>query len=134
MPIVSEVAKSPKGVPFMHARSHGAVGVEDARALMTPLRTGGAHQGMGLLAVVGPGTEISSEARKVFAVVDPERNEKGAPTALVVPSAPVRVMMGFIFKMAGASERSRVFASEADAKSWFFSKLDARQASAGSAG
>lgn len=125
MPIVAEVKKSPGGAPYVRAESHGPVSLADAHQLMDPLRPGGAHHAYGLMAVVTAGSEFSPEARKVFGMSDPERNAKNVPTAMVVASAPLRVMMGFVFRMAGAMSRTRVFASEAEANAWMFSKLDA---------
>lgn len=125
MPIVSAVKKSPGGAPYVRAESHGQVSLADAHALMDPLRPGGEHHEFGLMAVVAAGSEFTPEARKVFGMSDPERNAKNVPTAMVVASAPMHVMMGFVFKMAGATDRTRVFATEAEANTWMFAKLDA---------
>lgn len=124
MPISVAIEKTPGGVEFVRAESAGVVTAADAHGLMDPLWTGGAHHDKALLAVVTPGSEFSKEARSVLAGKDPERNAKELPIALVVENAPMRVMMSFVFKMAGASSRSRAFATEAEAKSWMFSKLD----------
>ncbi len=124
MPIVSEVVKSPKGVRYFRAQSSGPVSGADVHSLMDPLRAGAEHHELALLAVVTDGSDFAPEARKVFGSNDPERNAKNIPTALVVRSAPLRVMMGFVFKMAGASERSRVFANEADAQAWLFPRIE----------
>lgn len=124
MPIVSEVVKSPKGVKYFRAESSGPVSGDDAHSLMDPLRAGAEHHELALLAVVADGSDFTPEARKVLGSNDPARNAKNIPTALVVRSAPLRVMMGFVFKMAGASERSRVFANEADARAWLFPRIE----------
>ena len=125
MPISYVIEKTPGGVEFVRAQSSGTVSAADAHSLMDPLWTGGAHHDKALLAVVMPGSDFSKEARSVLSGKDLERNAKGLPIALVVENAPMRVMMSFVFKMAGASSRSRAFATEAEAKAWIFSKLDA---------
>jgi hypothetical protein len=124
MPIVSEVVKTPRGVRYFRAESSGPVSGGDAHSMMDPLRVGAEHHDLALLAVVADGSDFTPEARKVFGANDPERNAKNIPTALVVRSAPLRVMMGFVFRMAGASDRSRVFANEVDAKEWLFPKIE----------
>lgn len=124
MPISYDIEKTPGGVEFVCAHSSGVVTADDAHRLMDPLWTGGAHHDKALLAVVTPGSDFSKEARSVLSGKDVERNAKELPIALVVENAPMRVMMSFIFKMAGASSRSRAFATEAEARSWMFSRLD----------
>ena len=125
MPIDTVIRKTPGGAAFVYAVSRGEVTAADAHALMDPLWPGGAHHDKALFAVVAAGSDFSKDARSVLSGKDGERNAKGLPIALVVSSAPMRVMMSFIFKIAGASGRSRAFATEAEAQAWFFSKLDA---------
>lgn len=125
MPIDVTIAKTPKGIEYVRGESRGVVSTQEAHALMDSLWANGPHHDKALLAVVSPGSEFSKDARSVLAGKDPERNAKGIPIALVVASAPVRVMMSFIFKMADASSRSRAFATESEATAWLHSKLDA---------
>lgn len=116
--------KTPSGHEYVHAVSQGEVSPADAHQLMDLLAPGKPHHDHGLIAVVSNGTTLGAEARKVFSFNDASRNERGIPTAVVVPSAPMRVMMGFIFKMAGAQTRARLFATEGEAVTFVESSLD----------
>lgn len=124
MPISITFPSSPNGREYVRAVSEGLVSPGDAHQLMDLLVSGQPHHEHGLVCIIGSGTSFSADARKVFSFNDPSRNERGIPTAVVVPSVPMRVMMSFIFRMAGAEKRARLFPTETEAVTWVESALD----------
>jgi len=119
MPVSLTVPQTVSGREYVHALISGEVSLAEAHQLMDGLRSGQRYHLHPLMAVVAAGTSFSVEARKVFGEQDPDRNAKNIPTAVVVHSAALRVMMLFIFRVAGAKQRARVFANETEALAWF---------------
>jgi hypothetical protein len=123
MPISTDFPRTPSGREYVRALASGDISDRDAHQLMDSLRVGQPHHEHALMAVLTAGTSVSSEARKVLAEQDPHRNAKNLPIAVVVHSAPLRVMMSFIFRVAGAHQRARIFGDEAEAERWFLEAL-----------
>ncbi len=124
MPLNYAVEKTPKGRSFLRSVSSGAVTAEDVKQFGAVIGPGQPLEGFPILSIVEPGAEFSPESRKVFGGM----GTKGGPTtvtAVVVPSAPLRVMISFIVKVAGASDHTRFFANEPEARAWLFEKVDA---------
>ena len=80
------------------------------------------NAGLPILAVVTEGAKFSPEARQAFTKMNANGAQQ-APVAVVVSSAPLRVMLGFIIRLSGASSVTKFFGTEADALTWLEEKL-----------
>lgn len=125
MPIVFAADKTPKGNPFVRTMSSGAVTAADAQALNAALVPGQPLSGLALLGVVAPGASFSAEARQAFTTGNNDPTAKRMPVAVVVSSAPLRVMISFIIRIAGSADETRFFSNEAEALAWIDEKLSA---------
>lgn len=125
MPMSYAVEKTPKGRSFVRTVSSGAVTADDVKGFSSVIGPGQPLAGFPILALVEPGADFSPESRKVFGGMGGQAGAATIFTAVVVPSAPLRVMISFIVKVAGASDGTRFFANEPEARSWLFDKVDA---------
>ncbi|MDP1823055.1 MAG: hypothetical protein Q8L48_07435 [Archangium sp.] len=124
MPLTFSQAVTAKGNAYLRTVSSGAVTEADANGLNAVVAVGAKHFGLPILGLVEPGATFSAEARKAFtAGNDGKSQAEMKPVAIVVSSAPLRVMLGFIIRMSGASDATRFFSSEADALVWLDEKL-----------
>ena len=130
MPITIAKAKSPKGHEYARMISSGEVTAVDAENVYAKYSPTGAFYDMGILALVDPGAKFSPEARQVFTKAGggPAANPK--PVAIVVTSAPLRVLLSFIIRMSGAAGNTRFFANEGEALAFIDEKLGAQSQAA----
>jgi hypothetical protein len=111
--------------PCLRTVSSGDVTAADEQALNKAISPGGPFANLPILGMVEPGTNYSAEARKAFTF---GANTGGPvlPIAVVVTSAPLRVMLGFVIRISGAAESTRFFAVESEALAWLDEKLSAK--------
>lgn len=110
-------SKTPGGKPFLHVVLSEDVTPANAEALSSSMSPGGPHEGLALLAMVEDGAKFSAEARQAF-TRNSTPGQAVNPVAVVVKSAPLRVMLTFVVKIAGASAATRFFGGEGDALAW----------------
>lgn len=122
MSLTFTVEKSPAGRNYLRTVSSGLVSAADVKQLASVISPGQPHHGLSILSLVEPGADFAPEARKQFGTMGGGKDVKAA---VVVPSAPLRVMIAFIVKVAGAGDTTQFFATEAEAKRWLFEKLEA---------
>lgn len=125
MPINFTVQQTPQGKTYVRTHSFGVVTGEDAEGMMVQLREGGQYYGCGVLSVSDDGTELKAEARRVF-TENPTNSaqQHRAPVAIVLTSAPLRVMMSFVIRVSGSSPYTKFFGAEDEAKAWLHQRLD----------
>ncbi len=108
------------GQKYVRTVQQGRVTKEDAELLMEQLGPGKPLFGLPLLSIMEPGADLDNEARKVFTT--PTGADAGAAhslrIAIVVSSAPLRVMMQFVIRVSGSAEFTRFFNNEASAAAW----------------
>ena len=122
MPMDTSKAKTPKGKQYLKIHSHGEVTAADAEALNKSMEPGGPNADLAICATVDSAAKFSPEARQAFT----RTNNNGAnpmPVAVVVTSAPLRVMLTFIIKMSGSASTTRFFANEGEALAFIDEKL-----------
>lgn len=124
MPISFAAAKTPQGKPYLRTVSSGVVTAADAQSLTTTLAPGQPLAGLPILSLVDPGATFSAEARQAFTAIGGE-GAAAMPVAVVVSSAPMRVMLGFIIRLSGAAAATRFFGKEEEALAWLEEKLSA---------
>lgn len=115
-------SKTPKGKTYLNLFSSGDVSATDAEALMKDIAPGMPNANLPILAIVAEGAKFSPEARQAFTKMN-SGDAQQAPVAVVVSSAPLRVMLGFIIRLSGASAVTKFFGAEADALAWLEEKL-----------
>ena len=122
MPMQITLQKTPRGKDYVRFLSSGDVTAEDAEGMSKLIAPGTPMSNKAILAVVEPGAKFSPEARQAFTK---SGGAEGAanPVAIVVTSAPVRVMLSFIIRMSGAAANTRFFANEPDALTYIEEKL-----------
>lgn len=121
-----EVEKSPAGRSYLHIDTSGPVSAEDVDQFAALIAPGQTYGGLPILAVINPNADFSPAARKRFGAMGAAaRGSDRIPTAVVVVSTPLRVLLSFVMKVAGASESSRFFAAEAEARTWIVEQIDA---------
>jgi hypothetical protein len=131
MPMSIVKAKSPKGHEYARMHSSGDVTAADAEALSAQYSPGGPFFDMAILALVDPGAKFSPEARQVFTKTGSAPSGGVAkPVAVVVASAPLRVMLSFIIRMSGAAGSTRFFPNEAEALAFVDQWMDEIKATA----
>lgn len=125
MPLIFSPAVTSKGHAYLRTVSSGQVTEADANGLNAVVAVGARHAGLPILGLVEPGATFSAEARKAFTSGNDGTNDMTdlKPVAIVVSSAPLRVMLGFIIRISGASGATRFFSAEADALAWIDEKL-----------
>jgi len=118
MPLTVTVDQFKDGRRYVRTLLEGVVSAEDARPIATRMSLGGDLRGTSLLCVMAPKAELASEARKVFAAISGADDEEKSKIAVVAQSAPVRVTLSFVLRIAGMSEHTKFFSKEAEAVSW----------------
>ena len=65
------------------------------------------------------------EARRIF-TEDPgtQGSQLRAPVAIVLTSAPLRVMMSFVIRVSGSGAYTKFWSNEDEAKQWLHQRLD----------
>lgn len=126
MPISHAMKQSPQGALFVRTYQSGKVTGEDARHFMRLLAPGQPLHGLPVLSVIESGSEFDPEARKVFTSLgEPADAANAARVAVVVSSAPLRVMMSFIIRISGSNDFTRFFTTEREAESWLHAPAQA---------
>lgn len=123
MPLTFTVEKSPRGRTFVRTVSSGAVTADDAKHFIAAIGQQQPLSGAPILAIVESGADLAPEARKAFTSMggDPEQQ---VPVAVVVTSAPLRVLLTFVIRMSGAALGTKFFGNEVEAKRWLVDTLD----------
>lgn len=124
MPMTFSAATTPGGHACLRTVSKGEVTAEDAQALHKAISPGGPFSGKPILGMVERGATFSAEARKAFTFAA-SPGDVPVPVAVVVSSAPLRVMLGFVIRIAGSAAHTQFFAEEGEAVAWLDSKLSA---------
>ena len=117
MPMIINTAKAPAGFEYLHVLASGVVTVEDALALNSKIKDGGPHATTPILGVVESGADFSPEARQAL-TVGGKRQGEGNKTAIVVTSAPLRVMLTFVVRISGGADTTKFFSAKEPALSW----------------
>ncbi len=123
MPMNVTKAKTPKGHTYLKIHSSGDVTAADADALNKTLVPGGENADLAIFATVDSGAKFSPEARQAFTQTNNTKVENPKPVAIVVTSAPLRVMLSFVIRMSGSAGNTRFFANEAAALAFIEEKL-----------
>ncbi len=115
MPITVTEIVTPAGVAALRSQGSGVVSGDDAHKLQAVVR---AHAGWPLLSFQEAGSSFSVEGRQAFV----NFGETIPAIAVVVTSAPVRVMLSFIIRasqIAGAAAANvKFFTTESEAIAW----------------
>ena len=123
MPMDVAKAKTPKGKQYLKIHSHGDVTAADAEALNKSMEPGAPNADLAICATVDSAAKFSPEARQAFTRSGNQPGQTQMPVAVVVTSAPLRVMLTFIIKMSGSASSTRFFANEGDALAFIDEKL-----------
>jgi len=120
MPISLSTEQFPDGRRYLRSVSTGSVSGEDARGLMMRLAPGGEFDGLPLLAVMEGKVDMSPEARKMFSSLNapPGGQAQKMKVAVVTSSAPLRVTMSFVLRIAGQANDTKFFGTEDEARNW----------------
>lgn len=124
MPIAWEIRKTPGGMPYSRSVAKGRITMEDVLQLKQVSSPGGALYGLSTVTVNEPDMSLEPDARRAFA--DMLEQSPNTFLALVVPSAPMRVMMTFVMRMSGKADTTKLFGDEASATKWIFENVDKR--------
>lgn len=124
MPMSWSSRHTPGGCRYLRTVASGPVTDADARSLTDVIAAGRPHHLDSVLAIVEPATDFSPEARQAFMGMGPVKIEKHVYVAVVVHSAPLRVLLSFVIRMSGAVSSTRFFESEAAAARWLHASLD----------
>ena len=112
--------KLPSGRPALYIKCSGQVTADDAERLKREAGLNGQYYGLPMLNIMAPGTDVSMEARKIFANMGDTTGDY--PVAFVLDSAPLRLIINFIIK-AGNLKRTtptnlKFFSEESEAMKW----------------
>ncbi len=124
MPIAWEIKHSPGGTPYTRSVATGRITMDDVAQLKQHSSPGGAIHGLSSVSINTPEMVIEPDARRAFA--DMVNLSQSGHYALVVTSAPMRVMMTFILRISGKAANTQLFSDEAAATAWVVEKLDKR--------
>lgn len=112
------LGQTPAGRELVRMRSSGEVSAADAESIKPLVGQGGKWEGKPILAVIEKGANYSPEARQAFGSFGGVKDSKPIPVAVVVGSAPLRVMLTFVIRISGAGDWTRFFGTEAEALAW----------------
>ncbi len=118
MPLSFSTAKTPKGREYRRVVASGVVSADDALTLNRDIASGGPFERHPILGVVESGADFSAEARQALTSGGKDGKDSNQ-TAIVVNSAPLRVMLTFVVRISGGAATTRFFAAEAPALAWF---------------
>mgnify|MGYP001470302603 CR=1 FL=1 len=112
------------GRPAVFIRSSGQVSGEDAERVKREVGPNGQYHGLPMLTTVEPETNFSMEARKGFA--DMGDATADYPVAVVLTSAPMRLIIHFIVKASNLKRERptnlKFFSDESAAMKWLDSE------------
>jgi hypothetical protein len=112
MPMKLKKEKTPGGHEYLRIHSSEDVTDADAAALTRAMAPGAEFANLAVLGVVEAGTRYSPEARQALTKMQGGAGDDPKPVAIVVTSAPLRVMLSFIIRISGASRYTRFFGNE----------------------
>jgi hypothetical protein len=124
MPITLSEASTPGGHRVLRSHAQGVVDAADAAHLKLRLAAGAPCHGWPLLAVQESDSRFTVEGRQAFVSF----GEAIALTAIVVTSAPLRVMLNFVIRASQAAGGARpgqvrFFSTEGEALAWLDAEL-----------
>lgn len=123
MPMSLTREQTARGLDFVRMHSSGVVSASDAEVLSQRLTPGSVFSSQPILAIVERGAEYSPEARQAFTQFGRgDGTEAHQPIAIVVFSAPMRVMLSFILRITGNGPSTRFFGAEPEAVAWLEEK------------
>lgn len=115
---------SPGGRTYLRTVSAGLVTEGDAQHFNHVIGKGQLHRGRSILAIVEAGAEFTPEARTAFMGMGSVESTGVIHLAIVVSSAPLRVLLSFVIRMSGGVSNTRFFENEAAATRWLHQSLD----------
>lgn len=115
MPMTLTKERTQLGHAFLRIHSSGDVTAADAEVLTRAMAPGAEYTDLAVLGVVEPGTKYSPEARQALTKMQGGSGENPKPVAIVVTSAPLRVMLSFIIRISGVAAHTRFFSDEVPA-------------------
>ncbi len=121
--------QTPGGHEVMHSTTSGPVSADDVRGYLAQLEPGGALYQKSLLSVIESDTSYSPEARMLVRGIDAS-NMPDVAFAIVVKSAPQRIVLGFMLHFMSRMKGMKVFGEEAEAVRWLDETLAKRRAGA----
>lgn len=124
MPINWEIKTTPGGKQYSRSVAKGRITMEDVLRLKEVSGPGGTLYGVSTVTVNEPDMSLEADARRAFA--DMLEQAPNTYLALVVPSAPMRVMMTFVMRMSGKAATTKLFGDEASATQWVVENVDKR--------
>lgn len=125
MPVNYGSTTTPKGRNVYRTESTGEV--TDVHAREYSQKVTKEAIGLPLLAVIRRGVDMSAAARKEFSSINAGTGDQAIGVmAFVVESAPLRVMMSFIFKVIGMTPK--MFSEETEALAFIDAELDRQTA------
>ncbi len=86
--------------------------------MMMRIAPGTELEGLPLLAMMEGKVDLEPEARKIFASLNNAPSAKKMKVAVVTASAPLRVTMSFILRIAGQADATKFFSNEDEARRW----------------
>lgn len=117
---------TPRARAAMQMKVRGVMTLEDAAQYKRATEPGGAAYGLPLLCLVDEGTDIPVEVQKSFADVS---DSGEAPVAVVITSAPLRMVINFIVKAGNLSRprplKLKFFSEPVSAAAWLDTEVDA---------
>lgn len=125
MPMSWSSRQTPRGRSYLRTYSSALVTDADALEFGHVISAGQPHYLTSVLAVIEAGAEFSPEARKAFMGMGAVQTGPKVYVAVVVDSAPLRVLLSFVIRMTGAVSSTRFFESEDAATRWLHDLLDA---------
>ena len=119
MPTLLSEIVTPAGHRALRSRATGVIDVADAAQLKEAVRAGGPNHGWPLLAIQESDSRFTVEGRQAFV----KFGESMPAVAVVVTSAPLRVMLNFVIRASqatstAASSNVRFFSTEPEALAW----------------
>ena len=118
--------KLASGRPAVFVKVTGLVTGDDATRLKQNVAPGAPYAGLPMLTNVAGDADFSMEARKGFADMGDATGD--APIAVVMTSAPLRMVINFIVKAGNLKRKKptnlKFFAEESEARKWLDAELD----------
>ena len=122
----------PSGRPALLIKVSGPVGQEDVDRLTQHIGKDGQYHRLPMLSLIASDADYSMEARRGFANMGGDTGVQ-APVAVVMNSAPLRMIINFIVKAgnlrSGKPTNLKFFAAEDEARKWLDAECDKAQPS-----
>lgn len=117
MPLTLTMEQFKSGRRYVRSWAEGVVSGDDAQRVASRIAAGGDLEGVPLLNVMASKVDLAPEARKIFAGVNSGRQEM-SKMAVVAASAPLRVTLSFVVRLAGMADHTKFFSTEPEALAW----------------